>query len=211
MKTIRFAAWVLAVLYLLVPKPGFPQFPSLPNNQVGLFMTADGTGATGTTDIGVPVSVFLVLINPTDAENADAPYATINAFECMLNITGPALFMLAEILSPTAVNEGDASDINQGFLEYIVSLGTSLEVISGAATLISFQFMTVSPLPTVISLSPTNDPSIPGEMVFQSVPGQLRTMHIDSETPCGGYFCFNNCCGLPVDDESFGSVKTLYR
>ncbi|MEN8005543.1 MAG: hypothetical protein ABFS42_00925 [Candidatus Krumholzibacteriota bacterium] len=210
MKKLLFAVSALAALSLLAPSTGFAQHESSANNQLGLFLAADGTGATGSADIGVPVSVFLVLINPTDVDAGEAPYATLNAFECMLNFDGPALFKLADTLPPTAVNVGDNSDINQGFLEYIVGLGTSMDVSAASATLISFQFMTTSPLPTTITLTQTSAPSIANEMAFQSVTGQLRVMHNASGTKDGIVFAFN---GEPVaiENESFGSVKALFR
>ena len=53
-------------------------------NEVGLYTTPDGYGATGTSVIGSPVEVYLVLTRPTDVNNGDAPYPTVNAFECTL-------------------------------------------------------------------------------------------------------------------------------
>ena len=202
----------MAALSLLVPHAGFAQHEFSPNNIVGLYLEPDGTGANGTFDIGVPISVYLVLINPTDVENDDAPYATINAFECTLNFYGPALFLVDETLPPTAANDGDAGDINNGFLEYIVGLDTPLEVTAGSATLVSFQFMSTNPGVTEITLAPTSAPGIPGAMAYQSVAGEFRTMYPANGSFDFPLFCFNAYCGpSPAEDKCFGSVKALYR
>ena len=211
MKKLLFAVSALAALSLLAPSTGFAQHESSSNNQVGLFLNADGTGDTGTFEVGVPVSVYLVLINPTDVEDAEAPYATINAFECMLNFNGPALFKLADTFPPTAVNVGDNSDINQGFLEYIVGLGTSADVAAGSVTMISFQFMATNPGITEITLTQTSAPSIPGVMAFQSVTGQLREMYNATGTAGNIVFNFNAVGPVAIETESFGSVKALFR
>ncbi len=209
MKKLLFAVSALAALALLAPSTGFAQHELSSNNQVGLFLNADGTGASATIEIGVPVNVYLVLINPTDVEDAETPYPDINAFECMLHFTGPIPFKLADTM-PVGVNVGDASNINQGFLEYIVGFGASELVVNGSVTMISFQFMTTSPGLTEINLTQTRFPSIPNEMAFQSVSGELRVMHNASGTKDGVIFAFNGGV-VAVENESFGSVKALFR
>ncbi len=210
MKKLIIAMSAITALSLLVPGAGFAQHEASPNNIVGLYLNPDGTGANCTVDIGAPVSVYLVLINPTDVENGDAPFATINAFECMLNFVGPIPFLLGVTLPPTGTNDGDASDINNGFLEYIVGLDTPMDVTTGSVTLISFQFIVTNPEVTEIALAPTSTPSIPGAIAYQSVADEFRTM-----LPAGGslgvpLFVFNYC-GLPTEEKCFGSVKALYR
>lgn len=212
MKKLLFAVSALAALSLLAPSTGFAQHESSANNQLGLFLNSDGTGGTGTAEIGVPVSVYLVFINPTDVENAEEPYLTIGAFECMLNFTGGTLFKLADTLPPTSVNVGDNGDINQGYLEYIVGLGTPMSVVAGSATLISFQFMATSPALTEITLTMTTAPSIPGVMAFESVEGELRQMNNASGTEGGLNFTFNLDPGpIAIENQSFGTVKALFR
>ncbi len=100
MKKLIVVVSAMAAFSLLVPHAGFAQHKASPNNIVGLYLNADGTGANSTFNIGVPVLVYLVLINPTDVENDDAPYSTIDAFECTLNFYGPVLLLLDETLPP---------------------------------------------------------------------------------------------------------------
>ena len=83
-------------------------------------------------------------------------------------------------------------------------------VVDEAAVLIHFVFMNVSPEGFVVYLEPTERPSIAGEMAFQSVEGELRVLHSvagSHDLPVFGF-------GAPVvavEDESFGSVKALFR
>ena len=212
MKKLLFAVSALAALSLLAPSTGFAQIHDY-DNQVGLFLSADGTGGTNSNDIGTPVFVYLVLLRPVDDLNGGAPYGDINAFECTLTFTGGALFKLGDALPPTGINVGDNTDIGQGFLEYIVGIGTSVPVTLGSVTLITFQFMATTPAETIIALTPTSRPGIPGEMAFQSVSGQLRIMYDAGGEADAPVFSFNGVDGgvVAVEDASFGSVKSLYR
>lgn len=210
MKKLLFAVSALAALSLLAPTTGFAQHETSANNQLGLFLNADGTGNAFTSDVGVPVNVYLVLINPTNDDPGETPYTNMNAFECMLNFTGPIPFKLGDTLPPTAINVGDNSDINQGFLEYIVGLGTSMDIIAGAAKLITFQFMATTTGVTTVTLTPTTAPSIAGEMAFQSVSGQLKKMYNAAGSAGAVVFTFNGTT-VATEDASFGSVKALFR
>jgi hypothetical protein len=211
MKKLLFAVSALAALSLLAPSTGFAQHQSSANNQLGLFLNADGTGNSFTLDIGIPVTVYLVLINPTNDDPAETPYSTLNAFECTLNFTGPIPFKLGDTLPPTAINVGNNTDINNGFLEYIVGLGTSMDVIADAAKLITFQFLVTNPGATTITLTPTSAPSIAGEMAFQPVSGQLKKMYNAAGSPGAVVFTFNGTGTVATEDASFGSVKALFR
>jgi len=205
--------WVISAiagLSLLAPGSGYAQFHVVPN-QVGIYQFSDGTGSNCTYDIGVPVTLYLVLTKPTDVQNGDAPYTTINAFECMLEFT-PAgnMFLLDEILPPDAVNSGDNTDINTGFLEYIVEIDNDFPVTEESVVLITFTFMHVAPGYIETNLIPTSDPSIPGEMAFQSVSGEPRVMYPNSGSHSYPVFFWDNC-PTSAENHTFGRVKTLYR
>jgi len=86
MKKCLLAVSVIAGLSLVAPGSGYAQFHVVPN-QVGIYQFSDGTGSNCTYDIGAPVTLYLVLTKPTDEQNGDTPYTTINAFECMLEFT----------------------------------------------------------------------------------------------------------------------------
>ncbi len=202
---MKLAASAIATLLLLTPCAGIAQIHVLPN-QVGLYEFSDGTGATGSCDCCVPEVIYLVLTKPTDEQNEDTPYTTINAFECMLAFVPRGnLFLMDDTLPPGAVNSGDNTDISTGFLEYIVEIGNDYPVTEDSVQLIKFTLMKTAPGHLDIFLTSTSDPGIPGEMTFQSVSGEPRVMH-PSQTPA-----FTWEPGLPVESAAFGSVKALYR
>jgi|GEM_PF-6843874 len=214
MKKLLFAVSALAALSLLAPSTGFAQLTGA-YNQVGLYMTPDGTGATGTSQIGVPTLVYLVLTRPTDRLNGDTPYATINAYECTLTFTptpNSNLFVLNAGLPPSALNVGPSTDINTGVLDFIVGIGdqSPLAVTNEAAVLVTFTFMNTSVGQFAVTIGPTSKPGIAGEMAFQSVSGQLREMYSASGSTTDPIFIFNGEA-VPVEEESFGSVKALFR
>jgi len=210
MKKLLFAVSALAALALLAPSTGFAQH--VHPNQVGLWEFSDGTGANGTFVVGDPVVVFLVLLKP---EKDGIPYDTINAFECQLNFN-PAgnLFKLGEVFPPQAINVGDIGNIGMGYLEYIVGLGADYPVTSESVDLLAINFMHTAPGQIEVSLSPTSAPSIDGQMAYQSVEGDLRIMYSaggeDGNPDDIPVWIFDGNA-TPIQTESFGSVKALFR
>ena len=209
MKKLLFAVSALAALSLLAPSAGFAQFTY--SNQVGLYTTSDGLGLSETFAIGAPVDVYLVLTMPTNTNvSPEVPYATINAFECTLNFSSVVgMFKLLDAMAPS-VNVGDTANFGSGYLEYIVGFGANQDVVNGAVSLVHFQFMHLVPGLVEITLGPSSKPSIPGEMVFQSVSGQLRAMYSAAGAHANPVFKFDGNT-VPVETESFGTVKALFR
>ncbi|MCK9996179.1 MAG: hypothetical protein KAH56_07860 [Candidatus Krumholzibacteria bacterium] len=209
MKKLIFAVCALVALSPLCIGTGHSE-PTHPN-EIGLYMNEDGTGATGTFDLGIPIYAYLVLTKPADTANNDTPYATINAFECRLTFSSSeGLFKLGDQLPPTSINIGDQSSISQGFLEYIVGIANDVPVTDESVVLIEFVFLAVVDLSIEVTIGPTSKPSRPGVMVFQSESGHLVPMYPVSGSYDDPIFIFN---GEAVDvvKESFGSVKALYR
>jgi len=212
MKKFFVASLAAIFLALLIPGLGMTQDPPTPNI-LGLYEFSDGTGATESYDIGSPITVYLVLKNPADEQNGDEPYPSINAFECQLNFNPPGnLFKLAEIIpcDGCCMNVGDSSDISQGFLEYIIGFNVDYFVTDESIVLIEFVFMHTAAGNIEVTLGSTSKPSIPGEMVFQSVVGELRVMHSASGPHGGPVYLFSDGPD-PVVSSTFGSVKALYR
>jgi len=213
MKKLFFAVSALAALALLAPSTGFAQHEY--SNQVGLYMTPDGTGATGTFDVGLPVTVYLVLTKPTDVDNAEAAYSTIQAFECTVDFN-PApnndLFALSVALPPNSINVGVGQNINDGFLDYIVGIDFNhpLIVTDLSTVLLTFSFLNQTAGVTQVTLTPTSASSIDGEMAFESQEGQLRVMYSAGGTHDDPVFTFNGSA-VAVENESFGGVKALFR
>lgn len=215
MKKLLFAVSALAALALLAPSTGFAQHVYY--NQVGLYTTSDamGTDITGVADLGAPVNVYLVLTKPADVDNGMAPYTSINAFECTLAFS-PApnnnLFMLLATLPPNSVDVGQRKTINDGFLDYIVGIDllSPVPVTDESVVLITFQFMNNSPAGFLVYLTPTEKPALPGEMAYQGVQGELRVMNPSSGSHIAPVFQFGNPV-VAIENESFGSVKALFR
>ena len=218
MRTFLFAVSVIAVLsVLLVPGSGIAE-PTHPN-EIGLYLSPDGYGATGTFEMMLPVDVYLVLTKPTDDQNGGAPYDNIYGFECRLNFSPNPLgnlFKLQDDLPINSINVGDSFDMSQGFLEYIVGIwdSTPLAVVDEAAVLITFTFMAVTPTPSEVTLgSIGTDSSIPGQMVFYTndqYSDDAQVMYSVGGSHESPVFIFNGEA-VAVETETFGSVKALYR
>ena len=209
MKKLLIAVSALVALSLLLPGSAHSA-PTHPN-EIGLYMNEDGTGATGTYDLGIPIYAYLVLTKPSDTSNNDTPYATINAFECRLNFSiSEGLFKLGDYFPSTSLNIGDNTSINQGFLEYIVGIAEDVPVIDESVVLVEFVFLLVVNSVIEVTIGPTSRPSRPGIMVFQSVPGHLVPMYPVSGASEDPIFIFNGEA-VDVETETFGSVKALYR
>ncbi len=214
MKKSLFTLYAILVLSMLsssvvVAEPTHP-------NEVGLYMTPDGYGATGTMDVMVPVEVFLVLTKPADAENGFVPFSYVLGFELALHFDPSPigdLFRLGEVFPPGSINVGDNTDINQGFLEYIVGISTDFPLIvtDESVVLMTIIFLKITASQTAITLKPTIPASIPGEMAFLGEEyEQLRVMHSISGSHDAPVFIFNGEA-VAVETESFGSVKALFR
>lgn len=190
-------------------------------NEVGLYTTADGFGPTGTFTVGVPVDVYLILTIPADVGETGDPFVSVFGFECNMNfspIPDNDLVILDTVLRPGSLDIGRYKDINEGFLEFVV--GTTLEdpipVINETAELARFTFLNLGSGTTEVTLSPPGQPMFDGEMAFLG--GFLpswgtpygRIMHPVSGSHEAPVFMFNGDA-VPVESESFGSVKALYR
>jgi len=213
MKKLFFVVSALAALSLLAPSTGFAQHEF--SNQVGLYLSNDGTGPTGTMTVGAPVNVYLVLTKPTDVLNEEAPYTSVNFFDCMINFDPPGgIFKMADAMPPKSLNIGDSGHIDDGYLEYIVGIGED-HPLSGTESvwLIAFQFMTTVATPINVSLGVCTAPSTAGEMTFMSVSPNLRVMYNAAGAIDATVFTFNVDPegAVAVENESFGSVKALYR
>ena len=210
MKKLLFAAAAMVMLSMLAPGTGFAE-PTHPN-EVGRYTNDDGTGATGIYGIGTLLEVYLVLTRPTDTLTGN-PYTTINAFECRLNFNPIGdLFKLGEILPPESINIGESNNIMEGYLEYVVGIGTDWPVTDESVVLVHFLFMHFAPGVIEVTLGPISNynPSIPDHMAFQSLPGHLLIMHSMGGCHECPVFLFEGEA-VAVENETFGSVKALYR
>jgi len=206
MKKLLFAVSALAALSLLAPSTGFAHDY---DNQLGLYMTADANGLTGTSDVGVPVTVFLVLTRP--AKEDGTAWSGITAFDCQLNFEPIGnMFKIGDALNGDGFNIGDAGHIELGFLEYIVGLSAQIEVVDGACLLTTLQFINNNVGEVNVTLSPASVPSIDGALGFVTPDQTLQEMFPSSGNAANPVFTFGGIA-VPVEGASFGAVKALYR
>lgn len=208
--------------FLLIPtiNPIFAE-PTHPN-EIGLYTEPHGQGATGTSVVGSPVTVYLVMTKPTDPLTG-TPFTAILAFALSL-IFDPApendLLLLETNLPPSHIDIGRYKTINDGILEFVVAWPNAVPplgvVVDEAAVLAEFTFLNLSTHMTAIRFEPIYDaPSTGGELVFVGEPSPYEyAPQNDMFTVSGSLddpvFFFN---GLAVPNESmtFGKVKALYR
>lgn len=180
-------------------------------NEVGLYMTPDGLGATGTFVVEAPVTAYLVLTRP---EKDGVPYLTVNAFECLLRFNPIGnMFKLGEVFPPNSINVGDNNNIQDGYLEYVVGidLANPVPVINESVVLVAITFLHAAPIVTEVTLAPPlYGGSIQSQMAYQSVDGDLRVMYSMGGSRDAPVFLFGGEA-VAVEKESFGSVKALYR
>lgn len=207
MKKISLTVIALVAISMLAPNLASAEPTHF--NEIGLYTTMDGYGDTGIEGIGIPLEVYLVLTKP--AYNG-TPNSGVKAFECQLNFNPIGnMFKLGDYLLANGLNIGDTDHIGDGYLEYIVGFSEDLPAVNEAVALIEFVFMNLNQGPVEVTLGPVSTPSIPGQIVF--VPAgitELEIMYQVSGHPDAPVFIFNGMA-IPVESESFGSVKALYR
>lgn len=206
MKKLLFAVAAIAALAMLAPSSGTAE-PTHPN-EIGLYLTPDGLGDTGTIEVGTPVNVYLVLTKP-EADNS--PLSGLVAFDLQLNFS-PAgnLFMTGNVLNGSGLNIGDMGNIAGGYLEFIVGFAAEVPAVDDAILLVSLQFICATANPIEVRMGPASFPTIPGEMSFVTPWQTLEVMYPISGSLDDPVFLFNGYA-IAVEKESFGAVKALYR
>ena len=211
MKKLLFAVSALAALSLLAPSTGFAQH--VYDNQLGLYLTDDGFGATGSDDIGAEIAVYLVLTRP--ATPSGVAWDGITAFECQLNFD-PAggIVKTSDALNGSGLNIGDVNNLANGWLEYIVGFAAEVpKDVNDAVLLVSFRFIHLVPGVINVTLGPITSaiPSLQDKMSYVTPNQTLDEMFPSSGAPDAPVFTFGGGTVVPVEDASFGSVKALFR
>ena len=215
MKKLLLSGVAVFLLAGLMSGPATAQFQY--DTQVGLYTTPDGLGATGTSVMGQAVDVSLVLTHPRDPANGYQPFTQCQGFELSIQFSPMPLnnlFLLQTTLPAGSVDIGLNKDINQGYLDFVVgtSSGFPNVVVNDAVQLIHFVFLNVYAGMTEVTLTPYVEVnSIPGEMAFLgNTSDDLWPMYSKGGSHEAPVFIFNGIA-VPVENESFGSVKALYR
>ncbi|MFO7608027.1 MAG: hypothetical protein R6X35_02340 [Candidatus Krumholzibacteriia bacterium] len=186
-----------------------------PYNEVGIY-TVEQPDGCATARVEVPVGgefwCYLVLTNPWN-EALDRPVTTVGGFEFRLGIP-EGVIVLASVYPPFHIDDcfGCWPDFR---------VGANMPVNNGFRTLMPFQIMVTTGEPVFLSMAPTavTPSSIPGEIVFTDYDDDfsLQVMHPVSGSFDVPVFAINwdgdlsFCQTVPLRDESFGSLKALYR
>lgn len=190
-------------------------------NEIGMYVTPDGTGPTGTVVIGTEVDTYLVLTRPTDVDGNGQPYVSFYGFECLLtfNPAPPLLLLLNTELPPGSLDIGRYKNVQEGILEFIVGIDFNIppQVVNESVSVARLTFLNLDTSVTEVSFGPIEAPqSIPGQMAFlgghnTSGPDYILTpMYSMGGSHEAAAFIFNGEA-VAVENESFGSVKALYR
>ena len=210
MKKLPLIMSAFALLLLVVPVWSIAQ-DSYPN-EVGLFVNPDATGPAGISpQIQVPTDIWLVLTNVVDLENGGAPMETVKGFECRIGVapdpTGDFFLLDFDFADSNAssVNIGNWSDG-----ELIVGYALPVSVADENVVLAKITVFCNSSTRYDLSLNPTSKPGIPGEMAFVGEDGTIKQMYsIGGSIGATVFSIYGEA--VAVENESFGSVKALYR
>ena len=158
MKYLRKAAVLIFLLSVLAADTSVAE-PTHPN-EVGLYPTPDGTGATGTYVVGSPVDVYLVLTRPTDVANGGTPINFITGFELSLYfspVPNDDLQVMDTVITPNCIDIGSRKDINSGALDFTVAIPDweAIPVVNEAAVLVRFTFSISAPTQLKSRFTPT--------------------------------------------------------
>jgi hypothetical protein len=213
MKKLLFAVCALAAISLLAPNAGFAQpDPAVWSNRIGIYTTQDAQSAS-VTSMGAfsTFSLYMVLCNPTNAD--ETPATVVNGFECTVNFTGPAYFLLNTTLAGAGGLDIDSS-VN-GFAVGWADPG--LPVTNGLVHLVTWQFMLQAPAnsstPFRAYMGPATQPSVPGGYMAINVPTSTTLLR-----PClpssGDFAQMVFAIGetpVAIQSATFGDVKALFR
>lgn len=209
-------ALFLVSVFLILGIPGLSLAQFQYDNQLGMYTTSDGLGATGTSVMNENVDVYLVLTKPVDVENGNVPFTQCLGFELTMTFS-PAptgdLLVVETQLPPFSLDIGPNKDITQGYLDFFVgiSINAPLPVVNDAVMLVAFKFFNMSSQVTAVTLGPSYAPGVPGQMDFLGDdPGLLTVMYSKGGSHDAPVFKFNGEA-VAVENQSFGSVKALYR
>lgn len=193
---------------LVVAEPTHP-------NEIGLYLTVDGTGPTGVTTPNTFVPAYLVLTRPTITETGE-PVLNLTGFDLMIHVDPiPAgdLFVLRIAFWPGIMDccpDPFFGDRPYSLIDVSYYPAQPQPVTGQSVVLIEYDFLKLSSSPHVITLEPLPTAAIPGQMSFQPANGDRQIMHPISGSFEDPVFVFNGEA-VGVESVSFGSVKALYR
>ena len=211
MKKLLFAVCALAAISLLAPSAGFAQW----ENRIGIYTAADANdGATrayvpmgGYTQF-VAFNIYLVLTSPV---LNGAPVTVMDGFECTIAVNpGTGLLNLGDTYPVNAV------DIDGSSWGYATGYASPLSVANGQVLLATINVMVTGTGPFYLNLNPATVPSVPSLMAITIPDGSGGATLVGCLPSSGAFgdadpdFAVGDVT-TPVETESFGAVKALFR
>lgn len=185
------------VVFLMVSLMASTAFGALDEdpNSMGIYFDDAGL-ANETAFVGGTVNAYLLLMNPTGT--------LIEGWEGYFDFTFPAgASVFGQVPVLDGINVSTAPD-------YVVGFSAPKAVAGPAVVMAVFPVLIFSPSEVVFNLGPAAIPSIPGDqMVFQA-DGVLQQAGYSTGAP-GASAVANGAAPVSVEDQSFGSVKSLFR
>jgi len=210
MKKLSLIMSACALLLLVAPIWSIAQdvYP----NEVGLFTNPDATGPAGISpELLTPTDIWLVLTNVVDEENGGIPMENVKGFECLIGVTPDPVgdFLLLDY----DFADSNASSVNLGNWsngELIVGYALPVSVADENVVLAKITVFCFSTTRYDLSLNYTSKPGIPGEMAFVGDDGTIKQMNsIGGAIGTTVFSIYGEA--VAIENESFGSVKALYR
>jgi len=171
---------------------------------IGIYFDLNAEFGDTFAGVNVPFNAYVLLTYPTELE--------IWGFEFSYSFTtccDPAnIFRLANDLPPQSIDLGDNSDTMSG--EYVVGMAAPLPA-AAVVQLVRWQFLLLAPLTIEMELVPTSTPSLPENVPAYEAGGFIVPLFIGGGCSGQGAAKVNTTCGLPVEVQSFGKIKALYR
>jgi hypothetical protein len=204
---------VVLLLTLLVATSAFAGIDP-DADMMGFYFDATGDNNCAAVVNNVPTPVYVLYTGAT------VPFIEAYTFDYDVTVApgfSSLFFRLGEALPPGAirVGENDPTDATKGG-PFAVGLAEPLDCTSGAATLVAFTFMILSPgMEAAFNLMPNPIPSLPGNTLYPEVQGPgggsgLMTVGFSTENGVRSAV-MNGDCPVAEEVDTWGSVKSLYR
>jgi len=211
MKRLLILAATFAAVTLLMPQIGQAQAFT---NQLGIYSDPLGTPASANFNAtpNVAFNAYLVLTNPMN-DTFDGGVETkrsitmVNAFECRVTMPTSSHFLNLGVTYPVdAINFGEGS-------YYIVGFAPGVPVTNNAVVLCTWELMVTDAAEYNIMIGLARFPSIAGHLAIadaEDPQDPLSPVYVSSGDFDSPVFSVNGSA-VPVDTESWGDVKALFR
>ncbi len=163
----------------------------------GVFFDTAGNMASITTAPFVPITAYVLLLNPA---------GPTNGCEFSVTRTGAEHFVLSTSCA-CAMTDGCTIEGN----DYWIVCGSDFPVpASGAVVLVTWSIMLMEPAGLLFHIGPSSIPSLPDGLPVLTGNGVLRPGAVASGDVDAPVACVN-CFLSSAEASAFGSVKSLFR